>query len=330
MIDSRDSHYTLEWPHYAAYRDERPSGRIPAEITRENEYARLLAETEHFFVIPALGGAFLPGYIMILPKDNIGSMKEVPPEQREELGWLIAQMTKLVENTYNRNSIQFEHGMCGCVSDHAHYHIIPVSKQATEGDIFTAVNDTLQSRLIGIKSVIISTPYSTLEGEIPDEPVKLTHPHDIRDYLAGGIFSNLHAQVEGKQLTLNDLQQDGTSSLLHELEYIGGDACEIPSDDISSAESYVYFKAPGMSFHTTVPLQSQFGREVAFRASAPHISALQDMTIAAEEAGPIPAWDWHEYPRFENIRQTLIDLAPGLAKLENSEEARTLWLSCQY
>lgn len=94
---------------------------------------RIIAETENF-VVAATIGAFVEGYVLIISKSHYFSIAQMPSLCHKELQLLLGSVQKKIRDTYDRNSVCFEHGesSCsrtagGCIS-HAHIHVIPCDK----------------------------------------------------------------------------------------------------------------------------------------------------------------------------------------------------------
>ncbi len=69
-----------------------------------NLFNRLIASTDNFFVIAAVG-AFVEGYVMIISKKLIPSMALIEKNQKYELDWLIEILSKTIKkNLFKRGS----------------------------------------------------------------------------------------------------------------------------------------------------------------------------------------------------------------------------------
>ena len=110
-------------------------------------YNRLVAHTDNFFIIAAIG-AFVPGYLMLVSKKLIPSLALVEDSQVDELKWLIQKCSNALSKTYSKNVTIFEHGMCACIGglDRAHLHIMPMNKVADEKIIKESINRVLKKR----------------------------------------------------------------------------------------------------------------------------------------------------------------------------------------
>ena len=118
----------------------------PKEIKLFN---RLIAHTNNFFIISAIG-AFTPGYLMLISKELVPSFSFIEDKHIDELKWLSAVTTKAMQKTYDRQTVEFEHGMCACVGglDRAHMHLMTISKNASEN----LIKDT---KYLNIEALII-------------------------------------------------------------------------------------------------------------------------------------------------------------------------------
>lgn len=100
-------------------------------ITPQTELeSRVLAETEHFIVIPTIG-AFVDGYVMIVTKEHYECIGKMPAEAIGELEQLISRIKKCIRETYQMDTVCFEHGGVSCAKRaggcivHAHLHLVP-------------------------------------------------------------------------------------------------------------------------------------------------------------------------------------------------------------
>ena len=169
----------------------------PKEIKLFN---RLIAHTNNFFIISAIG-AFTPGYLMLISKKLVPSFSFIEDEHIDELKWLTAVITKAMQKTYDRQTVEFEHGMCACVGglDRAHMHLMTVDKNASNDLMKNSINKALIQRKAGIKSVEING-------------YKLENIHDILE-----ITNSAEAtayKINGKQLLYEDISKDKYKELM--------------------------------------------------------------------------------------------------------------------
>ena len=117
-------------------------------------FNRLMAHSNNFFIISAIGG-FTPGYLMLISKKLVPSLSFIEDEYLNELKWLTETMRDVVKKSYDRNTVIFEHGMCACVGglDRAHMHLMTIDKNASENLIKDSINNVLIKRKAGITSV---------------------------------------------------------------------------------------------------------------------------------------------------------------------------------
>ncbi len=93
-------------------------------------YDHIIAETENFFLVPALG-QFIEGYLLIVSKSHYSSMSLLDLSTFNELIKFSKEVSVIIEKTYGKVTI-FEHGSinasnsAGCCVDHAHWHILPL------------------------------------------------------------------------------------------------------------------------------------------------------------------------------------------------------------
>ena len=161
----------LEWIKFF---DESHKRKIypPKKIELFN---RLVAYTNNFFVVAAIG-AFTPGYLMIISKKLISSFSMIEDENVNELKWLIDVISKAIGETYDKETVIFEHGNCACLGglDRAHLHIMTTNKNVNDNLIKKCINKVLISRKAGISSVEIN-------GH------KLENTHDIVEIMSSSL-----------------------------------------------------------------------------------------------------------------------------------------------
>ena len=97
-----------------------------------------LYESENFLVIPG-SGAFLDGYMMILPKSHVMSCAELDYKQRMEMLQVIDDVKYILRNIYRKNILVWENGsgLDGRGKPktsivHAHIHVCPSTLNVLE------------------------------------------------------------------------------------------------------------------------------------------------------------------------------------------------------
>ncbi len=262
-------------------------------------FNRLIAHTNNFFVIAALG-AFNPGYLMIITKELIPSLSQIKDNQLEELKWLITNLKKALKETYDRDVVLFEHGMCACVGglDRAHLHMMTVTKNLDDNLLKETINEVLIKRKAGIKSVEFNG-------------FKLENIHDINEILKSKDLSSY--KIEGKQLTFENIKND----------------LDIRNWPISTRKHvmkgghYVYFETENLntSFLTKENFQTQMGRQIVFEVEIKKNKTLKEFynkIIKKNDYASI--WRWQEFSFKENILKTMEDLIPSLQKIDIDNE----------
>ena len=86
---------------------------------------RILYETNNYIVFTTLG-AFVPGYLLIIPKIHTIAFCNLPKKLLEEFQDLLEKTRNIIESKYG-DTIIFEHGESGGSVPHAHMHIIPIN-----------------------------------------------------------------------------------------------------------------------------------------------------------------------------------------------------------
>lgn len=103
--------------------------------TRRDDY--ILAETEHFAVIPCIG-ALTDWYVLVVSKRHVLSVGWLDRAERTELRRLLADLTEDLRRLTGHQTIVFEHGSYdfrdkgGACYDHAHIHIIATDRAPDE------------------------------------------------------------------------------------------------------------------------------------------------------------------------------------------------------
>ena len=91
-------------------------------------HQRILYDDGFFVVFPALGH-FVPGYLLIAPKEHYVSVSTLPEKIKEDLEQVQTKVKKILSEVYGP-VIFFEHGPAsrkgGCCIEHAHVHAVPV------------------------------------------------------------------------------------------------------------------------------------------------------------------------------------------------------------
>lgn len=191
----------------------------------------LLADTEHFYVVPDQFGV-VSGHLLVLPKQAASSMASLPADLDDEFTWLLAKVSETVAAEYDMQVIISEHGECGCATaDQAHVHVIPIPKDVSREHLIAAISRALRRRMVGVSSVAYKDTVFTSAEDMRD---LATHPSAV---------------VNGTVTQYDDLCQAGG----------------YPTSARSAtglARPYVYFKALGIEFTSTLSFKSQFAREV--------------------------------------------------------------------
>ena len=268
----------------------------PKEIEMFN---RLVSHTNNFFVIAAIG-AFTPGYLMLVTKKLLPSFSLIDDEQLNELKWLIKVTASAIKETYNREVVYFEHGMCACVGglDRAHLHLMTVSKDVNDDLLKKTINKVLSKRKAGIKSVEING-------------YKLENIHDIVEIMNSTEASSY--KVNGKQLYFDDIKND--------LDIKNWPVSA--RDHVSKGGHYVYFQTNSISssFFTNRNFQTQLGRQIVFETEIEANNTIKEMSDKILKKNNYASiWKWQEFSFKENMLKTMEDLIPTLLKIEKNNK----------
>jgi len=284
----------LSWEEFYKFSKKRKE-YPPKQIDLFN---RLIGHTKNFFLISAYG-AFSPGYVMLITKELMPSMSMVKDSNLEELKWLISKTKKAIEETYSRDVVYFEHGMCACVGglDRAHLHFMSVKKNTDKDSYKKIINKVLHKRRAGISAIEI-------KGH------KLDNIHDITHIMDSP--SKDEYKIHGKQLKYNDIISD----------------IEIDNWPVSTRKHtrkgghYVFFNTGDKksSFLTDKNFQTQLGRQIVFELeleSNGKMIKFNENEINKNSYSNI--WKWQEFPFKDNMLNTMENLIPSLLKLQESE-----------
>ena len=268
----------------------------PKEIEMFN---RLVSHTNNFFVIAAIG-AFTPGYLMLVTKKLLPSFCLIDDEQLNELKWLIKVTASAIKETYNREVVYFEHGMCACVGglDRAHLHFMTVSKDVNDDLLKKTINKVLSKRKAGIKSVEING-------------YKLENIHDIVEIMNSTETSSY--KVNGKQLYFDDIKNN--------LDIKNWPVSA--RDHVSKGGHYVYFQTNSISssFLTNKNFQTQLGRQIVFETEIEANNTIKEMSDKILKKNNYASiWKWQEFSFKENMLKTMEDLIPALFKIEKDNK----------
>tara|TARA_B100002052_G_scaffold271633_1_gene272672 strand:+ start:1125 stop:2036 length:912 start_codon:yes stop_codon:yes gene_type:complete len=253
-------------------------------------FNRLMASTDNFFVIAAIG-AFVPGYVMIISKKLIPSLALIEDDQKNELDWLITTISGTIKKIYKKEMTIFEHGMCACIGglDRAHLHLMPINKGLSDEILIKCINKALIRRRAGISSV-----------EFNDH--KFENIHDITEIMNSS-DKDLY-KINGKQLFYEDIKNLDVENWPFSTRPL-----------VLKGGHYVLFKSssPSISFLTNKNFQTQLGREIVFeveKESNPEMSKLNEKILNKNSYANI--WKWQEFSFKENIYSTMNDLIDPL------------------
>ncbi len=116
---------------------------------REREY-KILLETDHFFVVPALGQMGIEGYVLLCTKEHSYGLASMDTSHDDELNHVIDRVRTKLAGMYGPNILNFEHVALldehkrPNSLDHGHMHFIP-----TDVDVIPLLDESLQPKQIG-------------------------------------------------------------------------------------------------------------------------------------------------------------------------------------
>lgn len=96
-----------------------------------NPWDRAVAESESFVAFPSLG-SMVPGWLLVVPRRPILSMRELTSGERDELVTFYSGLVDRLSD-FAGEAFLFEHGNTtvggpvGCGVDQAHIHVVPLS-----------------------------------------------------------------------------------------------------------------------------------------------------------------------------------------------------------
>jgi len=233
---------------------------------------------------------------MLITKKLLPSLSQISDETLDELKWLIKITKDALKETYNKEVIIFEHGMCACVGglDRAHLHLMTIAKDVDDDLIKKTIDEVLIKRKAGIKSVEIN-------GH------KLENIHDITGIMNSSDTSSY--KVNGQQLLFEDIKNNidiknwPISTRSHVLK--GG--------------HYVYFQTNSISssFLTNKNFQTQLGRQIIYELELKRNNKIKEMQDKITKKNMYTSvWKWQEFSFKENMLKTMEDLIPAFLKIE--------------
>ncbi|MEK7615231.1 MAG: HIT domain-containing protein [Patescibacteria group bacterium] len=104
------------------------------------QFPRHVYQTEHFVVFPALG-AFIPGWLLIAPKEHYLNTAVLSESWSAELNEVVGRVRIALQSEYGP-TVVFEHGPAswnargGCCVEHAHIQIVSIPIDPT-ADLLT-------------------------------------------------------------------------------------------------------------------------------------------------------------------------------------------------
>lgn len=227
----------------------------------------LICSTNNFFVVPGYG-AFISGYLIILAKYQVPAFSDLKKEHHDEFRWLVNVMSQSMCKCYQKSTVHFEHGMCGCIdSGNAHLHIMPVSRDITSQEIKLAINTVLEQRGIGIEDEIDKALRTKLRS--PESRQQVWSFEDL-PRLMGYEYPGYHYHLEN---------------------YF-----------------YFRSPFPETSFLTNANLGSQFGREVIFELEKDRDEGLklklERLAMRGKLSYETLPWRWQDFTFKESVYTT--------------------------
>ena len=317
------------------YRFERSAAErdysLPATITDDN---RLICQTENFFVISGLG-AFVPGYVLLIPKDaKYLSFASLPQKYYAEFRWLAVNLSKIISSTYNKiinsyyktrnityvESVIFEHGLvlgqlsCACTKQaHLHLMIKPCQEMVTK--VIDWYN--LTSNLSNNQLWSISGDQEYIINQVVNQRIKNYLGVLCSDFEASLNLQDLREYQESLDLnvSLDNYPQSAYHLLNQEQPYVFFWTQNTSLRFICSANLVgkyqpkklsKYLKTLSLHHLEEIPLGSQFGREIV--ANFWNIKE--------------PFWDWRYITGYENMLRTMLDIAQSLSSLVSQSQAQ--------
>ncbi len=316
---------------------------LKAVKTRNNEWIanltddnRLIGYTNHFYVIVGWG-AFVPGYLLIMPKDNqYCSFGALPREYFSEAQWLITSLAKLIKKIYNKiinqfyqtsnisyvGVIIFEHGMspgkpgCACTKQ-AHVHLmIEPSEEHIQKALFWYNLSQQKSKHSFLKN-------SPTQAEI------------ISQVISSRISENNLLDI---QLDIHDLERFQNYSSM------GANFDNFPECTLAIVERkqpYVYFYPqkqqnrfliPAIFTNKFMPQKlSTYLDKMELKNQIPEIflgSQLGRQIVAKMWGIEDRYWNWQDYAGYKNMQRTILDLSRELIKISEQPEAEIFGYQC--
>tara|TARA_B100001057_G_scaffold495577_1_gene594955 strand:- start:33109 stop:34023 length:915 start_codon:yes stop_codon:yes gene_type:complete len=267
------------------------------DIKEAKPFNRMIAHSKNFFLISGYG-AFTPGYIILITKEFVPSYALVHDEDLEELNFIIKLSKENINESYDRKSIIFEHGMCSCIGglDRAHLHIMSIHKSSSEKSLKDAINKTLFDRKAGVKHIEFNG-------------YKLENIHDITHFMeVSRNKKNTDFKVIGNILKFDDIKN---------LEEQKWPKNTLPH--VNKGGHYVFFRSDYLnsSFLTTNNFQTQFGRQVVFENECKLDKTFEQMVDNRKKNNEfLELWKWQNQKFEKNIIETINSSKKSLKKFK--------------
>jgi diadenosine tetraphosphate (Ap4A) HIT family hydrolase len=104
-----------------------PAVNSPLQQLLPPGVSRFIAVTDRFAALPTFG-SFVPGYILVVPKDHILSFGQLGHDALDEAEALVRDLADRIAGVYGMPVLGFEYGSNlpgGRRIEHAHWHLLP-------------------------------------------------------------------------------------------------------------------------------------------------------------------------------------------------------------
>jgi len=124
--------------------DELATGEFPAEFRKVYAVeSRVCLQAEDVVILPTVS-PMCAGHVLLLPRTHVTRLADLPQGQRETLSACATSAANRLRERFGEECYFFEHGVTSggtaCGIDHAHLHILPLSR-----DMISSIESQVES-----------------------------------------------------------------------------------------------------------------------------------------------------------------------------------------
>lgn len=135
-----------------------------------DEKTNLIACFEHWFII-FNRYPYLPGHLLLLPKEETPTLFKCSKETKEELGTILGLCQQVLMDAINYESVNIglNIGPCsgGSIPEHLHFHLVP--RRANDQNFIMTCTERDKYGIIPRESIQCFDNFGTIRNEIIDK-----------------------------------------------------------------------------------------------------------------------------------------------------------------